>query len=1126
MEVPNQILIALEIAVFVVLGLFGNFNFLCLTYTNPQLRSKSSYLQCALSVSHIFCLLFELPNAGLLFTGIQLKRSVCFPAIAIYIFFICAQAVIMLLLVVDIFLIVFFPAFYRRVDNFSYTLGMLLLPFAYSAFTVIWGFMNMNDELVSYCNPPVGLHPTVSRWWSLSNVVLNTTTFILFVVLITIFHYRGKKQRSDTRQVMKRLQVSVVVFILSWYIAILGVDLFTTLGYQGQQLATFQSNMIFFALLCYTQSFYVILWRAAEYRKMSSLVELGNQIFIASEIVLFNVLGLFGNFNVLCLIYAKTQLRSKSSYIQCALSISHIFCLLFELPNAVLLFTGIQLKRNVCFPAISIYIFFICAQAVIMLMLVVDLFIIVFFSAYYRRIDNLSYTLMMLSPPFVYSAFTVAWGFVKMDDELVIFCNPPIGLHPIVSRWWSFSNVTLNSVTLFLFLFLMVIFHFRGKKQKSDTRKLMNRLKVSVVVFIFSWYMCTLGVDMFAALGFTGSALAFFQSNMVFFALLCYTQPFYVILWRSSEYRLAFVEFWSMPTTFIVVLVSLLLIGNNEAQLGQLFQPFVVGPENPNNRSHLVLTQELCAQDECILQKGWTQEDVCAYIKCNNEACEGGGYLQWSAYVKCEHRTTVRVILIIVSIVYLFFLFVVMTVVADDFFSPSIAGIVRHLKISESIAGVTFLAFGNGAPDVFGSIASVITSPKPKADLAIGDILGGGIFVTTVVLSAIIITKSFRIAVTFLGLYAAYVVSVILMRWNSKKRKRVRQLKAEKARKESTVNHHTHKISTVISVLMDYAHVLNFLANNKITAATANVKSFLDGRDFENKDLEGLVDDQWDGDDEGIEAEFHIAHRHVYKSYDEASLAFTEVEEIQPKSWKSWDWVRDLANHLRPWPTRDQFCEHSLFSKIISIVAVLPTFFLKLTVPSNEMPWSKPLLIVHCFCSIQFALFAIQISDNSPFHGSPGLWLYGLFVSTCLSLLALMFTPLDREQKHYREVYSYFGFLMSIAWIYVTSSEIINVITMIGVLTGISQEILGLTIMAWSNCIGDVVSDIAVVKQGFPKMAMAAAIGGPLFNLLVGFGLPFTIACLQGKQIDLQINPIYRLLILFLGISLITSLIG
>lgn len=73
---------------------------------------------------------------------------------------------------------------------------------------------------------------------------------------------------------------------------------------------------------------------------------------------------------------------------------------------------------------------------------------------------------------------------------------------------------------------------------------------------------------------------------------------------------------------------------------------------------------------------------------------------------------------------------------------------------------------------------------------------------------------------------------------------------------------------------------------------------------------------------------------------------------------------------------------------------------------------------------------------------------------------------------------------MSIAWIYATSNEIVSVVTMIGVVTGLSMELLGLTIMAWSNCIGDIVADVAVVKQGFPKMAMAAAIGGPLFSEL------------------------------------------
>ena len=179
---------------------------------------------------------------------------------------------------------------------------------------------------------------------------------------------------------------------------------------------------------------------------------------------------------------------------------------------------------------------------------------------------------------------------------------------------------------------------------------------------------------------------------------------------------------------------------------------------------------------------------------------------------------------------------------------------------------------------------------------------------------------------------------------------------------------------------------------------TNNMKNFLDVKEDSLED--GLVDEQ--SDDEGEEAEFHIAHRHVYKSYDEASLAFTDVEEIQPKTWKSWEWVRDVANHLRPWPGKDEFFEMSYFSRVISIVAIVPNFFFKLTIPSNEMPWSKPILMIYCFCSVQLALFAVQISAKSPFHGSPGLWIYGLLVSAVLSVLALIFTPLDREQKYYR----------------------------------------------------------------------------------------------------------------------------
>ena len=45
------------------------------------------------------------------------------------------------------------------------------------------------------------------------------------------------------------------------------------------------------------------------------------------------------------------------------------------------------------------------------------------------------------------------------------------------------------------------------------------------------------------------------------------------------------------------------------------------------------------------------------------------------------------------------------------------------LKLSHNVAGVTFLAFGNGAPDIF-SVYSSINNAKNGIQLALGALFG------------------------------------------------------------------------------------------------------------------------------------------------------------------------------------------------------------------------------------------------------------------------------------------------------------------------------------------------------------------------------------------------------------------
>ena len=53
-----------------------------------------------------------------------------------------------------------------------------------------------------------------------------------------------------------------------------------------------------------------------------------------------------------------------------------------------------------------------------------------------------------------------------------------------------------------------------------------------------------------------------------------------------------------------------------------------------------------------------------------------------------------------------------------------------------------------------------------------------------------------------------------------------------------------------------------------------------------------------------------------------------------------------------------------------------------------------------------------------------------------------------------------------------------------GVVFKLSNEILGVTLLAWGNSIADFIANLAVAKQGYPQMAIAACFGGPLLSIL------------------------------------------
>ncbi|WWD08468.1 hypothetical protein V865_006580 [Kwoniella europaea PYCC6329] len=113
-------------------------------------------------------------------------------------------------------------------------------------------------------------------------------------------------------------------------------------------------------------------------------------------------------------------------------------------------------------------------------------------------------------------------------------------------------------------------------------------------------------------------------------------------------------------------------------------------------------------------------------------------YAEWYDTLPPAYRPFYILFLLLV----LAFLFSFIGISASDFFCPNLATIASYLGLNESTAGVTFLAFGNGSPDVFSTFSAM---KNETVGLAIGELLGAATFITSIVVGSIAFIKPFHV---------------------------------------------------------------------------------------------------------------------------------------------------------------------------------------------------------------------------------------------------------------------------------------------------------------------------------------------------------------------------------------------
>lgn len=199
-------------------------------------------------------------------------------------------------------------------------------------------------------------------------------------------------------------------------------------------------------------------------------------------------------------------------------------------------------------------------------------------------------------------------------------------------------------------------------------------------------------------------------------------------------------------------------------------------------------------------------KDQCAFVRehCNDD---DAGLLHYLEFYYC-HLSDAKPVAFTILVLWLALLFCTIGIAASDFFSINLNTIATILGLSESLAGVTFLAFGNGSPDVFSTFAAMNSN---SASLAIGELLGAACFITGVVAGSMALVREFRVdrntyvrdicffivAVSFtvvfladghlhfweccamIGYYVVYVITVVIWHWYTTSRKRRQKREGE-----------------------------------------------------------------------------------------------------------------------------------------------------------------------------------------------------------------------------------------------------------------------------------------------------------------------------------------------------------
>lgn len=493
----------------------------------------------------------------------------------------------------------------------------------------------------------------------------------------------------------------------------------------------------------------------------------------------------------------------------------------------------------------------------------------------------------------------------------------------------------------------------------------------------------------------------------------------------------------------------------------------------------------------------------CNFTKTTDDCSVDEGFVDYTVFAYCQFTPSLLPLALVILFIWWLFLFIGLAITADDYFCPALTVISKTLHLSHNIAGVTFLAFGNGAPDIFSAIAAIGNAKNGEAGLAFGALFGAGVFVTAVVAGTIAIIHPFnamqRPFLRDIVFYLAAVFWTFTVMWDKK----------------------ITKIEAIGFILLYIVYVLVVVLGRYIYQRFKS-PDIIGEITVKNEDKDETASDVEETENRGSESKPLLSS---LRSETRGNVNIsTESMESSPEDPSPF---QQFLYAINPIDT-ENWAEMNLIKKIYEVFKCPMVFLLVITTPVVDYDeelhkWNRYLNSLQLTTGLLFASLATKVGLNT-IGGSFPVWALVLIIGVALSLL-VFFTSKNDQQPKYHPLFAYVGFVVAVVWIYSVANEVVNILQTFGVVFSISNAVLGLTLLAWGNSIGDLIADTVMARQGYPRIGISACFGGPLFNLLLGIGIPFTIATIKKGDYELSITLEEYVLAGFLALSLLTSLI-